>query len=1316
LKFKKKSAILWGLFAVVLILVVITYYYHDRLSEKARQLVLRSLQEALGPDVRVEEISLNLLSSTVTIKSLVFPPHKENQPPLEIAEAKIALSRLSLLTEALVIKRITLKGPQLIIIRDPNGHMIWPAIPLNIQEHAKTNQKQIVLIRELTIEDGRVTFRDQKDHWSIDLVQLESSIIPDFTMRNFEIEFAAPEGEIAHQEFREKSLKAQGRLKLNPSRLDVVRLEVGLGESNLTLHGDVTQLNTSQPIMNLLVDTDLDGILLQKVKLVTTDVSGKARVKAEIRGSYSEPRIKGNALLKGIHFKAVDVFTGKLDFSYLDGTFTIQQLQGTALGGDLSGNLILQVSQTPVNYRTEFKLKDLSLEKINPLLPKALTTTGLRLSGEIKASGHGFSRDSLQGLGWLKATRDLRDAVTTPPAPAYSTVGQSLLPISLDQVLTPFRQIDLQFETLLGPTLIINSALVSELSSIQINGTAHMDGAVDLHLNLITQDMLEITKAWRKELPPSRLRFFDLAGPLQFTGSLKGTLSSPYLEGKLAAQQVLLRGKPTGSLTAELVFDKNRLDFHKAVLSTPPGRSVFNGYLDFSQVEGPQFSVNATVSEGSAKDILSPFLTRFPLYGTVNGNFTAQGRPVQFRLQSKLSLREGSLYGQQFQKGEVNLEVTPSQVTFSEVRLWKDRTVVNGSGWVAFNKRFSAKITSDEFHLEDLNFMKGLQPHVQVNLATEINGSGDFQTPEFHGQAKIKELVISDQNLGAGQLHMTLLAKNLAFEGSVGQTQASGLLRLEKDLPIKANLSFADFPLTSLLKSFYALPFEKVDMLCSGQILVSGKVTDPQNLQVKGTFTHLSADIAGYKVTNEGEGLLEFDNGHLQIKSFRLKGEGTSLSIMGEASIKESLNLFVNGEADLDIFRLITHEFSYGKGKAYLVLKITDQWNDPKIQGGLTVQEGILRSETLGQTLTITSMGLFFNQRQILLETLEGQAGGGSFKATGKLELKNLLPDNFGLIVDLADAKSRLGEEGSFVFGGTFVFQGNPQTSQLRGEAHIQRATYNRRIDLKTLLLEIQKKREQAPQPTPWVGATKLDIHFGGKDNIWINNNVAKVPLEVDLFLKGTIDRPLLFGHVEARDGEIYFRRNVFKVQSGTLDFINPNQIVPILDLKAQTTVREYQVDMSLTGRLDKPLDLQLVSDPPLSQTDILALLTVGKTAEELAQPGAPAKEEAISIPTSVLFDEFVEEKVKELTGIDRFQLDPYAASSSSRAASGPRLTVQKRLLDDKLTVTYTSSVDPAVEDIIKLEYQLGRSVSIIGERDDRGRAGGDLKFRLEFR
>jgi autotransporter translocation and assembly factor TamB len=63
-----------------------------------------------------------------------------------------------------------------------------------------------------------------------------------------------------------------------------------------------------------------------------------------------------------------------------------------------------------------------------------------------------------------------------------------------------------------------------------------------------------------------------------------------------------------------------------------------------------------------------------------------------------------------------------------------------------------------------------------------------------------------------------------------------------------------------------------------------------------------------------------------------------------------------------------------------------------------------------------------------------------------------------------------------------------------------------------------------------------------------------------------------------------------------------------------------------------------------------------------------------------------------------------------------PRVTVSKRLLGDKVFVTYTSSVGSAEEQIFKVEYFLTRKISLVGLRDERGILGGDIQFRFEFK
>jgi translocation and assembly module TamB len=151
---------------------------------------------------------------------------------------------------------------------------------------------------------------------------------------------------------------------------------------------------------------------------------------------------------------------------------------------------------------------------------------------------------------------------------------------------------------------------------------------------------------------------------------------------------------------------------------------------------------------------------------------------------------------------------------------------------------------------------------------------------------------------------------------------------------------------------------------------------------------------------------------------------------------------------------------------------------------------------------------------------------------------------------------------------------------------------------------------------------------------------------------------------------------------------------------------------LRLSGTVER-FNLSLSSDPPLSETDILALLTVGQTAAETAET---IKEVGTVTATAFLtapIQEKIEGTLQDMIKIDRFQVDPYY--SSSTASEGARLTVGKRLLDERLYVTYTTGIT-TIEELIKLEYFLGKNVYVVGERDEQGRMSGDIKFRFEFR
>ena len=69
------------------------------------------------------------------------------------------------------------------------------------------------------------------------------------------------------------------------------------------------------------------------------------------------------------------------------------------------------------------------------------------------------------------------------------------------------------------------------------------------------------------------------------------------------------------------------------------------------------------------------------------------------------------------------------------------------------------------------------------------------------------------------------------------------------------------------------------------------------------------------------------------------------------------------------------------------------------------------------------------------------------------------------------------------------------------------------------------------------------------------------------------------------------------------------------------------------------------------------------------------------------------------------------AAGNQNAAA---RVTVQQRVTRD-MTITYVSNVGSTQEQVIQVEYNINRNVSIVALRDYNGTFGIDVKIKKRF-
>jgi autotransporter translocation and assembly factor TamB len=220
--------------------------------------------------------------------------------------------------------------------------------------------------------------------------------------------------------------------------------------------------------------------------------------------------------------------------------------------------------------------------------------------------------------------------------------------------------------------------------------------------------------------------------------------------------------------------------------------------------------------------------------------------------------------------------------------------------------------------------------------------------------------------------------------------------------------------------------------------------------------------------------------------------------------------------------------------------------------------------------------------------------------------------------------------------------------------------------------------------------------------------------------VRGTFDRPLLFGRADIERGEVRFEGRRYVVSRGSLDFTNPNRIQPFFDIEAETRVRvpgeTYRVTLRVAGTTER-LQPEFTSDPPLAPLDILTLLfsdTVPSGDVELNALRQPSERQqrllearATRALTGSLSSE-VGKVVEQTFGVDTFQItpllvDPYQQSSRLNVNPAARVTIGKRI-SDRIYLTYARSLSSTTRDeIILLEYEQSDSLAwVLSQNEDR--------------
>jgi len=1295
----KKRLILITFYAVVLIVGIDLILRGSYFSGKIEGRLIAEARQSLGYEVGMERLVFNFFPTYIDVNKPYIKGWDKDDPKTALGAGKLRVyfSLPALIGKEIHISRIQVEGPTVSLKRLPGGGYNIDPLMDRLRKLAGGKEKAAgaykLEVREVTVFNAGINYKDTAN--GIDAELTDGGV--DFRLQRegvFRVGFNLKDITAKRGGMPPVRATAAGDVSYDngKARLEGVRLS-GEG-AKLAIKGVV--MWSKAPLLDLDVDAGADLNLLDRFAVWKDGPKGEAELKGAVKGTYPHLTGKGTLALRKVSYAGLDVDDIVSDIGFEKGALTLPSLKSRLLGGTVEGNLTVDMGGEVVSYRSSWRLKDIISGYYTRSSKALLFIPWHRVSGSVDIFGSGLNASALQAAGSVDLARY--------EAPHFASGVSSELDI--------IKAVHVEFGLKDGNISVDKGMVSTKATVVDFTGAVKLTGESDLVIKGRSSDISEIS---------TMIGYSDMKGNLDVTAYMRGNIVEPDIMGKAHISGASVHGIPFQSADGDVRLNNWRLSASDFVINHDKGSLLLNGAILFKG-EGadfyhPVFHAKLGVRDILAKRIIGIFYKEIPVNVAADGDIRFDGTLEKFAGSARLDVGAGDVYGQKLDKGEVQAVLSETEIAFPKVVAVRDRDILTASGGIRFDGTFYGKASSAKVNLSNFDLLMNTGLPVKGSVSVSVTGKGSFDEPDISGSFGAYRLYYKDADLGEGALDVRIKDGVLSGGGAVlgEKVHIDGSLWLDTPYRWKGRVTFDEGRFEPFVKVVYkALP-DDVSLISTGVLTAEGALDEPAKTAVAFDFTKVSADIMGRRLDNVGDIGLSYKGGALAIKSMKLKGEDVDIDVSGGAESLEHMNINIAAQADLGALKKPLEDyvdFIDGVGKAKVSLQ--GDIKDPTISGKVSVAGAGLKFRDFPQKFDNISAGLDMDNGGFTLDGLKAELGGGTVTVSGKGALKGFKVDNFSFKVGAQDVKLRYPENLNVTVDAALYAEGADKHRSIEGEITVKKARYSERIDWKSWLLQFQKGRKETVAGTPGrFDDTALDLHITGKESIKIDNNIAKVPVTPDLNVRGTIARPVLMGRLEASSGQVFFRNNEFRLINGVAEFADPTKMDPLIDLQAETRVKEYLIQLTLSGTMER-LKVTLLSDPPLEDADIMTLLTVGRTTEALrGHETAITTGEAASFVTGQIQDA-VEERVRRVTGFDRFQIDPYLTSTG--ASSGPRLTIGKSLFSDKFYITYSSNLGTSEEQFVRLEYKVNNNLSVVAERDELGRVGGDVKYRFEFK
>jgi hypothetical protein len=919
-----------------------------------------------------------------------------------------------------------------------------------------------------------------------------------------------------------------------------------------------------------------------------------------------------------------------------------------------------------VAYRAHGMVRHLDPRRFTPLVdtpPAVWQRAAGEVDADVTVDGHGNSLASTVLTARLRIPRASVAGVALEDADLQVRLAACAL--ALDLTTPAFRLTD--------------DPLGYQTGALAAGG----GGTVSVRFSDVSREL-----AWEEISGASRLTIATLsARGIALTG---GEVDASLADGRLAIKALELHGDNltarasgalalAGSGTSDLHFAASAGDLarFKALI----GRDVSGG----GSVEG---TVTSSASQPVVAGTAKASELAVDVFSALTANATFSARLPEWDVMKAVGTADAT--GAFVKVSGTRLDEVIAKTAFDAGTVTVDARLAQGARAFDLGGVVVPHPDHREVHLRRMTFTAG--------NTTWTLAPGQEATVQYGD----RELLIKGLNLRSG-------TAVLDVAGAVGE-RAAEPLRI-----VAAGVAVEDL-------NQMALGTHDIRGLLDGTVTVSGPLGAPT---VQGKVTVTNGQVEGLAFSALAA-TARYDHEVISLDVSLEAGQYGSLTAVGTvpyargvtaASLPPYDVTVKSSTLDLGFLQPMTNAVENLRGTGQLDVRVRGEAKAPSFDGTIAMVDASFRVPSTGISYARLNADLALAGQQITVNrfriedddghpaTIEGSlkvpglTDSDTFELLIKTDELHLLKNQFGEVAITSDLQA-LGTISTPLVSGTIrVDRGRIEATDL-----LDRLTAS---GYRTTPTSLPVLADQAAAATPVVGnsydRSSLSITLDLPGNVVVRGRDLRTrgggPIgfgDVNVTIDGALSiakesgaPATLLGRVDVVRGQYQFQGRAFTITRGSELRFQGSPTNPAVDVTAERTISGVTARVQVAGTLAQP-EINLSSDPPLDQGDVLSLIVFNQTMNELpgservslaARAGALAAG-AIATPIS--------DSVARALDLDLFEIRP-----SDTAGGGASVRVGRQV-SDRLFLGF--SQDFGREDVSQLsfEYRLNQIISVV--------------------